>query len=294
MVTIVLILTWSCATGIVTSASRMTWAFARDRGLPFSSILSRVELRARVPVFAVLACVGVACLLAIIYVGSETAFNDVISLTISGFYLSYLVPSAFLLYHRLRGHVLPHRARQLNDEDVIGASATSVIPDSSTKNGNNNIYGSAGGVVDEKSKADTEIGEAKMALDRGSLGSSSKSNKNNNDGTDFENDKAEGELIAYAPGQLFWGPWHVPGIWGIINNLYACAYMIFVIFWSMWPPGVPVSAESMNYCVLVTGVVVLFSIFWYFVRGRKEYLGPLVEKQAIAMSGMLDPVIGVV
>lgn len=40
MAAIVLILTWACATGIITSSSRMTWAFARDRGTPFSRIRS--------------------------------------------------------------------------------------------------------------------------------------------------------------------------------------------------------------------------------------------------------------
>ena len=281
MVAIVLILTWSCATGIVTSASRMTWAFARDAGLPFSSIVKRVERRTRVPVIAVLVCVGLACLLAIIYVGSSTAFNDVVSLTISGFYLSYFVPASYLLYNRLRGRILPHQAK-LHDEDVVKSSATAVV------NPNNHSSGGGGGGgdinetgVSEKTK-DPEVGEARKP------GSASSSDHGKPKVEDSELDGAEGELIAYAPGRLFWGPWHVPGIWGIINNIYACLYMIFVFFWCMWPPAVPVSAESMNYSVLVTGAVVLFSIFWYLVRGRKEYRGPLVEKQAIAMSGLLN------
>ena len=36
MVVIVLLLTWACAMGITTTASRMTWSFARDNGLPAS------------------------------------------------------------------------------------------------------------------------------------------------------------------------------------------------------------------------------------------------------------------
>ena len=105
MVAIVLILTWSCAIGITTTASRMTWSFARDRGTPFSKTLSKVDPRTQVPVVAVLAVCGFSALLSLIYIGSPTAFNDVISLTITGFYGSYFLPAAFLLYHRIKGHV---------------------------------------------------------------------------------------------------------------------------------------------------------------------------------------------
>ena len=63
---IVLILTWACATGIITSASRMTWAFARDRGTPFSRILSKVDPRTQVPIIAVGVVVVIACLLTLI------------------------------------------------------------------------------------------------------------------------------------------------------------------------------------------------------------------------------------
>ena len=32
--------------------------------------------------------------------------------------------------------------------------------------------------------------------------------------------------------QLAWGPWRIPGLFGIINNTYACLYILFVLFWS--------------------------------------------------------------
>ena len=50
---VVLVLTWACAIGITTTASRMTWSFARDKGTPFSSIISKVDKRTKVPVIAV-------------------------------------------------------------------------------------------------------------------------------------------------------------------------------------------------------------------------------------------------
>ena len=34
----------------------------------------------------------------------------------------------------------------------------------------------------------------------------------------------------------------------------------------------------MNYSSLILGAVVLFSIVYYYVRGRREYKGPVVEE----------------
>ena len=76
---------------------------------------------------------------------------------------------------------------------------------------------------------------------------------------------------------LAWGPWHVPGIFGIINNTFACLFMIIIWFFSFWPPMLNPTVDMMNYSVLVTGFVAIFSVVYYFVRGRKEYNGPIVE-----------------
>jgi choline transport protein len=62
--------------------------------------------------------------------------------------------------------------------------------------------------------------------------------------------------------------------------------MIFVIFWSVWPPATPVDATTMNYSVLVTGGVIIFSIIWYWVRGRKEYEGPLIDDEVKSIMRM--------
>ena len=67
---VVLALTWACATGIITTASRMTWSFARDKGTPWATILNTVSKRRRIPVVAVLAVTTIACVLNLIYIGS--------------------------------------------------------------------------------------------------------------------------------------------------------------------------------------------------------------------------------
>src|SRR6202000_3152441 len=63
-----------------------------------------------------------------------TAFNDVISLTITGFYCSYFMPAAFLLYHRVKGHVSPHTQEtpglQVGDDTGIDSSHSDPIGNS--------------------------------------------------------------------------------------------------------------------------------------------------------------------
>lgn len=77
--------------------------------------------------------------------------------------------------------------------------------------------------------------------------------------------------------ELVWGPWHIPGVWGIINNVFACAYLTVVFIFSFWPPATPVAPASMNYSILVTGAVAVFSVIYYLVWARKEYDGPVIE-----------------
>ncbi|KAJ5806349.1 uncharacterized protein N7503_003951 [Penicillium pulvis] len=108
MTALIIVLTMACSIGITATASRMTWSFARDHGFPFSHYLKKVNKRTQVPLVSVSVVCGLACALTLIYIGSTTAFNDVISLTVTGFYCTYFLPSAFLLYHRIKGNVLPH------------------------------------------------------------------------------------------------------------------------------------------------------------------------------------------
>ncbi|KAF2140425.1 uncharacterized protein K452DRAFT_55698 [Aplosporella prunicola CBS 121167] len=202
MASIAVVLALASTTGFIATASRLTWAFARDNGLPFSRWLSKVEKRTLIPINAIIVVTVLPCLLALINIGSSTVFNDVISLAVSGFYASYLVPSALLLWRRMTGGI---------------ANATT--------------------------------GSGMHAIDL----------------TDPERP------------QLAWGPWRIPGILGTLNNAFACLWMIFLVFFSFWPPAVNPSAADMNYAVLVTGAVIIFSIFYYLVWGHKTYRGPLVE-----------------
>lgn len=61
--------------GSLTAASRATWAFARDGGIPASSLWKKVNARTQVPINAVLLSAVVNALLGLIYLGSYAAFN---------------------------------------------------------------------------------------------------------------------------------------------------------------------------------------------------------------------------
>ncbi|GHJ84023.1 hypothetical protein NliqN6_0425 [Naganishia liquefaciens] len=61
--------------GSLTAASRATWAFARDGGIPASSLWKKVNGRTQVPINAVLLSAVVNALLGLIYLGSYAAFS---------------------------------------------------------------------------------------------------------------------------------------------------------------------------------------------------------------------------
>lgn len=147
----------------------------------------------------------ISCLLALINIGSATAFNDIISLSVSGLYTSYLICASLLLYRRLTG----------------GFISTS-NPESPSAS----------------------------------------------------------ELANTAGAPLIWGPWHIPGVFGVVNNTFACMYLSVILFFCFWPPVTPVVAASMNYTVLVTGGVLLFSLFYYVFWARHEWQGPVIESRS--------------
>ena len=77
--------------------------------------------------------------------------------------------------------------------------------------------------------------------------------------------------------KLTWGPFKVPGIWGIAVNVLSCLYIIIILFFSFWPPATPVVASTMNYSCLVFGAVIIFSVIYYLLIAHKYYIGPIVE-----------------
>lgn len=86
------------------------------------------------------------------------------------------------------------------------------------------------------------------------------------------------DVLTNVPGaQLVWGPWRTPGVWGIINNGFTIIYIIIIFFFSLWPPTNHPTAATMNYSSLMFGGTMLFSLFYYLLRARKVYTGPVIE-----------------
>jgi amino acid transporter len=85
-----------CGMACVTSASRMTFAFSRDDGLPWSRHLRRVN-SSGVPVWAVIFVCTAALLITVPALeGDENAFPyaffAVVSITVIGLYIAYVIP----------------------------------------------------------------------------------------------------------------------------------------------------------------------------------------------------------
>lgn len=76
---------------------------------------------------------------------------------------------------------------------------------------------------------------------------------------------------------LTWGPWRVRGKVGVVNNTFTCVFIVFVFFFSFWPVQSQVTPQTMNWAVLVTVVVIAFSIVYYFAWARKVFNGPIIE-----------------
>ncbi|KAI0397609.1 amino acid/polyamine transporter I [Xylariaceae sp. FL0594] len=205
MTIVIVVIIWCAVIGFAATASRM------------------VHPRTRVPIVAVILVTVIPCLLNLIYIGSSTAFNDVISLSVSCLYASYFLPCSFLLWRRLTGQIRPYRstedrATEIHMRPIGGPTAGQHVPEDRD---DSDI------LVDEK--------------------------------------------------VLEWGPWRVPGWLGTLNNIYACTFCVWVLFWDFWPPYTPVDAENMNYSVLVTGTVIIFAVARYFLVAKLEYRGPLVD-----------------
>lgn len=216
MIAIVIVLSFCATIVVLASSSRLTWSFARERGLPgwryLSSVRSshpseprsraddrQVEPRSSLPLVAVGVTITVAMLLSLISIGSTVVLNNVVSLTVASLFLPYLACCSLLLWRRCTGAISKH-----------GSSCryTTNLPQSS---------------------------------------------------------------------QLMWGPFHVPGIAGIALNAASCSFLVIIIFFSFWPPVTPVTPATMNYSVLITGFVLIFSAVYYVFWAHRTYSGPVVE-----------------
>jgi choline transport protein len=82
---------------VMTSASRLTWGFARDGGMPFSNYLARIDGYWQAPIRALwLECILIS-LIGVLYLFAETVLQAILSVSTIALTISYAIPIMTLL-----------------------------------------------------------------------------------------------------------------------------------------------------------------------------------------------------
>ncbi|KAL2380961.1 hypothetical protein RJ035_006608, partial [Blastomyces gilchristii] len=106
---VILVLVIASNVSFNASASRQTFSFARDKGLPFAKWLSAVHPKKHIPANAIFVSCLISVLLSLINLGSSAAFHAIISLNVAALMATYVVSISCVLYLRLtRPELLPH------------------------------------------------------------------------------------------------------------------------------------------------------------------------------------------
>ncbi|RAO68089.1 uncharacterized protein BHQ10_004101 [Talaromyces amestolkiae] len=195
----IVIIFYGCAVmGLLAAASRQLWSFSRDRGVPGWRWWKQVSTSRLLPVNAIVLSVTISTLLGLIKIGSTLAMYDVVSLAVSGIYLSYLVVAILLLIRRVQGYI-------------------------------------------------------------------------------YHTSDSEDELVNVPGAKLVWGPFHCPGVLGIVVNALAVVYITIVVFFSFWPSLMSPTVEEMNWAILGVGATMFLTMVYFVFRARHIYTGPVVE-----------------
>jgi amino acid permease (GABA permease) len=165
-------------TSVLTTSSRMTFAFARDGGLPASALWWKVHPKFGVPMNALYLNIVVVVIFGCIFLGSTVAFNAIIAASVTALGVSYGIPIALNLAY-LRGK-LPERAFKL------------------------------------------------------------------------------------------------PSILGWAANIIGLVYTIVTTVLFVFPPAIPVTGTTMNYCIVAFAIIILISAVQWIVDGRKNFEGPRI------------------
>jgi len=98
----ILILIFASNVSYLASTARESFAFARDQGFPFSGWLGTIDDDLGIPRNALLFTFGITVALSLVNIGSDTAFNAIISLNTSAIMLSYTVSIGCVLWRRIK------------------------------------------------------------------------------------------------------------------------------------------------------------------------------------------------
>jgi amino acid transporter len=82
---------------LATTASRLTWSFARDGGIPFYRYFAKVDDKWRSPVRATWAQGAIAALIGVLYLFADTVLSAILSVSTIALTISYALPIVVLL-----------------------------------------------------------------------------------------------------------------------------------------------------------------------------------------------------
>ncbi|KAI1097387.1 amino acid transporter [Jackrogersella minutella] len=105
------------ATTLMTTSSRMSYAFARDHGLPFSRIFAQVHPKLDVPLNALLWTAAWVVVFGCIFLGSSSTFNAITSASVVALGVTYAIPPSINV---LRGRRMLPEKRAFKLPDVVG------------------------------------------------------------------------------------------------------------------------------------------------------------------------------
>lgn len=65
------------------------------------------------------------------------------------------------------------------------------------------------------------------------------------------------------------------GKWGGPINDVSILFLVLVFIMSFFPEATPVTLSTMNWNILIYGFTICFAIGYFFVYGRRVYVGPV-------------------
>lgn len=110
---VLLILNFFATITTIASSSRQTWAFARDKGFPFSGWLSQVRPGQDIPLNSLTLCLVITLALGAINFGSEAALDAIMSASNSALLISYIICIGCVRLKRFRKEPLLPRTWDL-------------------------------------------------------------------------------------------------------------------------------------------------------------------------------------
>ncbi|KAF2121706.1 amino acid/polyamine transporter I [Lophiotrema nucula] len=106
MTCLMLVIAIFACVAVMATNSRQLFAFARDKGVPFSGFFGQIHPTLEIPANAVVLTLIFVLLLSLINIGSTTAFMQVISLGVAAMLTSYIISISCVALKRIRGEPL--------------------------------------------------------------------------------------------------------------------------------------------------------------------------------------------